>query len=84
MTKRKRFSGATDDENSMFSKDGLVLYLELRNKYGNQTEDNLDYILNTLCAALVYLITRNSEKDSHMQLLQSIYKILLKNIERNQ
>lgn len=83
MTKIKRLGRTTPDENSRFAEDGMKLYLELRQKYASETEYELDYVLNILCSSLVCLAVRNVEKDDRMQLLQTIYRILLRNLEGN-
>ena len=77
---RKAFQYLPGDENPQFLEDGKRIYLELRKKYPNKTTEDLDNILNGLCAALTCLVYDNVEKSNHKNMLQLIWKILNQNI----
>jgi hypothetical protein len=77
---RKAFQHLPGDENPQFTEDGKKIYLELRKKYPNNTDKDLDNILNGLCVALIYLVINNVEKSNHKNFLQLIWKILNKNL----
>jgi uncharacterized Zn-finger protein len=77
---RKAFQPLPDNENPQFIIDGTNLYHELKNKYPNNTNEDLDNILNGLCAALICLMYGHVEKDNRKQFLQLVYTILNKNL----
>lgn len=77
---RKSFQNLPGNENPQFLEDGKRIYLELRNKYPNNTNVDLDNILNGLCAALTCLVYENVPRDNHKNMLPLIWNILNKNI----
>jgi hypothetical protein len=77
---RKSFQELPSGENPQFLEDGRRIYYALREKYPNQTNEDLDNVLNALCAALVILTTNNVAEESRKNFLQLIYRILDKNI----
>lgn len=78
--KRKAYQHLHAEENPHFLEDGKHIYLELKKKYPNKNNVDLDNILNGICAALTCLMDDNVEKSNHRYFLQLIYKILDKNI----
>ncbi len=80
MSNRKAFQHLPGNENPQFLEDGKRIYLEMRQKYPNNTNEDLDNILNGLCSALVCLVYDNVAKDNHKNMLQLIWKILNDNI----
>jgi len=77
---RKPFQDLPGDENPQFLEDGKRIYLEMKKKYPNKTHEDLDNILNGLCASITCLMYDNVDKDNHRNFLQLVYKILNKNI----
>jgi hypothetical protein len=77
---RKLFQSLPGAENPQFMEDGKRIYLELRKKYPDCTNEHYDNLLNGLCAALVCLISLNVDKDNHRYLIQVINKILSNNL----
>lgn len=77
---RKHFQHLPAEENQQFLEDGKRIYLEMRKKYPNNTVENLDNILNGLCASLVCLAYDNVEKSKHKNFLQLVWNILNQNI----
>lgn len=80
MSKRKAFQHLPSEENPQFLENGKRIYLEMKNKYPNKTNDDLDNILNGICAALTCLMFDAVNKDNHKYFLQLIHSILSKNI----
>jgi hypothetical protein len=80
MKERKAFQHLPAEENPQFLEDGKRIYLEMKKKYPNQTNEDLDNILNGLCGALTCLVRANVEKSNHKNFLQLIWNILNKNI----
>ena len=78
--KRKPFQDLPGEQNPQFLEDGKQIYLYLRNKYPNNTDKDLDNILNGICASLLCLVHANVDKSNHKNFLQLIWKILNKNI----
>ena len=76
----KSFQDLPGEENPQFLEDGKRIYLELRKKYPKNTTEDMDNILNGLCASLICLMNANVDKSDHKNFLQLIYKILNKNI----
>lgn len=67
-----------DDPN--FIEDGKRLYLAMRQKYPNKNDEDLDKILNGLCAAMYCLMYANVPKEKHSDFLDLIYTIIKQNI----
>lgn len=80
MNKRKSFQDLPHEENETNLQNGKVLYYSLKLKYPNQTIEDLDSILNSLCAALICLIGDSVDKDDYQSMLQLVHKILNKNL----
>ena len=78
--KRKAFQHLPGTENPQFLEDGKRIYLELRKKYPENTDKDMDNILNGLCAAIVCLVTANVDKSNHKNFLQIVWKILNQNL----
>jgi hypothetical protein len=76
---RKAFQHLGAEENPQFLIDVKNLYLNMKRRYPNHNNVDLDNILNGLCAALTCLMVDKVDKSNHMQLLQLIYQILKKN-----
>lgn len=77
---RKAFQHLSGEENPQFSEDGNRIYLEMKNKYPEKTNEDLDNILNGICASLTFLMFDNVDKSDHLNFLQLIYTILKKNL----
>jgi len=78
--KRKAFQYLPGNENPQFLEDERKIYLSMKNKYPNSTDEDLDNILNGICASLIFLIMNNVHRDNHHIMLQLIWNILNKNI----
>lgn len=52
----------------------------MRKKYPKNTDEDLDNILNGLCASLVCLARDAVQKENHKQFLHLIWKILNDNL----
>lgn len=78
--KRRSFQDLPAHENPQFSEDGIEIYRKLREKYPSNSDEDLDDILNGICAALVVMVRNNVEKSNYFSILQLIYKILHKNL----
>lgn len=77
---RTPFQHLSSEENPRFLEDGKRIYLEMKKKYPNATNEDRDNILNGLCAALTCLMFDNVDKSNHKNFLQLIWKILNKNL----
>lgn len=80
MKERKSFQHLPGEENPQFLEDGKRIYIEMRSKYPNNTTEDLDNVLNGLCAALTCLMYDAVDKSNHRYFLQLIHNILSKNI----
>lgn len=80
MKQRKAFEHLPGSKNPQFLENGKKIYYTLKAKYPNQCDEDLDNILNALCAAITCLMTDNVAKDNHKNFLQLVYKILHDNI----
>ena len=78
--KRRAFQHLPGNENPQFLEDGERIYLELRKKYPNNTDIDLDNVLNGLCASIICLVHANVDKSNHKNFLQLIWKILNQNL----
>ena len=78
--KRKAFQNLPSEKNPQFLADGKRIYLEMRKKYPKNTDEDLDNILNGLCASLFCLAYDAVQKENHKQFLQLIWKILNGNL----
>ncbi len=78
----KPFSDTNEDINKISYELGKKIYIELRNKFPENSVRDMDIILNTLCSALIVHIYTNVEKDNHVYLVQLIHKILTKNTSK--
>lgn len=78
--KRKPFQNLPANENPHFTENGLKIYQELKKKYPKHNDEDLDNILNSICASLIILVKNNVNTDNHKQFLQLIWKILNQNI----
>jgi hypothetical protein len=79
--KGKDFQHLPPDKNPQFSEDGARIFYQMRSKYPLDSIEDLDNILNGICASLIYLIKSNVEKEDHKQFLQLIHRILTKNLD---
>jgi hypothetical protein len=80
MSERKSFQDLPGDENPQFLEDGLSIYKMLKDKYPNQSVEDLDNILNGICASLIILMKNQVAKDNHKNFIQLVYKVLTKNL----
>jgi hypothetical protein len=81
MNERKAFQKLSAEENPQFWEDGMEIYDLFLEKYPEPSIENLDNILNGLCASLTILMRINVDKDNHRQFIQLIYKILMDNVK---
>jgi hypothetical protein len=79
---RKPFQELPGSQNPQFMEDGRRIFNEMRKKYPKNNDEDLDNILNGLCASLLCLIRQHVDKGDHMQFLQLIYKILHNSISK--
>jgi hypothetical protein len=77
---RTPFEYLPGKENPQFLEDGKRIYNDMRRKYPNDTIEDLDNILNGLCAALTCLIGANVESDNRKVMIQLVHKILSQNL----
>ena len=84
MTERKSFQNLPGEENPHFLEHGRKIYLELVEKYGTNSVEGLDSILNILCVCLVCLAKSTVNKDNHTCFLQLVYNILSTNLTNEQ
>jgi hypothetical protein len=82
MTNRKPFQNLPASENPQFLEDGKKIYLEMKKKYPNQSNEDLDNILNGICAALTCLMWDHIDKDNQLYFLQLIHNVLSKNVKK--
>ncbi len=80
MSKRKPFQELPSEQHPEFLQDGKYLYLYLKEKYPKETVENLDNILNGLCAGMICLIRSSVSYDDYNAFLQLIHKILSDNL----
>jgi hypothetical protein len=83
MTERTIFQ-ILETERTIFQilEDGQRIFLEMRAKYPNNTNNDFDNILNGLCASLICLIKVAVDKDNHRVIVEIIHKILTKNLDK--
>ncbi len=79
MTEKRSFEPTSDQENAAYLNCGIEIYKQLRIFCIEQKQDN-DFILNTLCAALICLIKNHIKPEDEKQFLQLIHRILSKNL----
>lgn len=77
---RRAFQNLPGAENPQFVEDGRRIYLELKEKYPNKNNKDLDNILNGLCASLIYLMYDNVDRSDHKMFLHVVWKILNNNV----
>jgi len=80
MSEKKAFQSLPEGQNVEASRAGATIYRILKMKYPEKNDTDLDMILNSLCAALLFHINENVKKDNQRVMLQIIYKILSDNI----
>lgn len=78
--KRTPFEFLPGKDNPQFLADGKRIYSEMRKKYPNDTTEDLDNILNGLCASIICLMDDCVDKDNHKNFVQLVFKILSQNI----
>lgn len=77
---RNGFQELPGSENPQFLEDGKRIYLEIRKRYPEDSIEDLDNILNGLCAALIVMLEENVDKSNHKNMVQLIYQIISKNL----
>jgi len=80
MTERKSFQHLPSEENPQFLNDGKQLYSLMKSKYPKRSIEDLDNILNGMCAAITCLMFDNVDKADHRNFLQLVWNILNKNL----
>ena len=80
MMKRRLYEDLPNNEHPNFEIDGREIYLLMKKKYPTQSVEDLDNILNGICAALSFLAYGNVPKDDHKNFIQIIWKTLNKNL----
>ena len=77
---RKSFQELPAVDNLKFLKDGEEIFKMMKNKYPKNSVEDLDNLLNGICASLVILISNHVDEDKRKSFVQLIYKILYSNI----
>lgn len=77
---RKCFEDLNSQDYPQHIRDGIRIYKELKELYPPKNTENLDNILNALCASIIILVINNVEKDNLNVMKQVIWKILDKNL----
>mgnify|MGYP003442872163 FL=1 len=77
---RKCFEDLNSQDYPQHIRDGIRIYKELKELYPQKNTENLDNILNALCASIIILVINNVEKDNLNVMKQVIWKILDKNL----
>ncbi len=77
---RKAFQNLPHEENPHHLENGIRIYKELKEKYPQECNEDLDSILNSLCCALICLIKISVDPDNRRNVLQLIHIILSKNL----
>lgn len=80
---RKPFQNLPGEENPQFLENGLAIYKLMRKMYPANTNEDLDNILNGLCAAITILMENNVARDNRPYIIQLVHKILTQNMHRN-
>ena len=76
---RKAFQHLPAKDNPQFLEDGKEIYFRLKSKYPKKTNEDLDNILNGMCAALACLMFAEVDKDNHKNFIQLVWYVLNKN-----
>lgn len=79
MMKRKAFGPIDKKSYDIASLEGFQIYSELIKRHGNDTTEDLDQVMNSLCFALICLMKNHVDKDNIPVILQVIHKILSEN-----
>jgi len=79
-TERKCFGDLLQDENLKAFRIGKEIFFKLKQLYPENNVQNLDLILNTLCASLVCLIAHAVNKDNYSISIQLVHKILTRSL----
>lgn len=59
---------------------GMKIYKQLREDYPEHDSKNFDLILNSLCAALIFLMRHNIEEENRKIIVSLVNEILNKNL----
>ena len=76
---RKSFQELPENENLQFERDGKEIFILMKTKYPHPTVEDLDNILNGICASLTCLMRSSVHKDDYKYIIQLIHKILTQN-----
>lgn len=79
----KCFGPISDDQNATSLVEGKRIFLELAGKFGLDTTESCDLVMNSLCFAMVCMIMKRMHPDNYGYGLQLIHKILKENLELN-
>jgi hypothetical protein len=77
MTNRKFLQ---DLDDPIFLQEGKHIYQMLREKYPESTDEHLDIIINSLCAAIVIVGKSHVRPDNREKFCQLIENIINKNL----
>jgi hypothetical protein len=76
-----KFPEITNEENEICNREGCEIFANLRKKYSNDTNQDLDIILNSLCFALVRLFKLNSLQEDAEKCSELIKSIVYENLK---
>jgi hypothetical protein len=73
------FQPLTESENKLILQEGRRIYLELCEKHKEETIAQKDFILNSLCFALLCFMKMNVSSNNYPYFMQLVHKILQDN-----
>lgn len=71
-----------EDKDRIASEEGFRIFVDIRKKFNNNSERDLDMVLNSICAALVQLFNLTAIKNKPESCVELIKKIIINNIKR--
>ncbi len=83
MTSNKCFGPLGGPENTTSTIEGKRVFMELAEKFGLDTNEGCDLIMNSLCFAMVCMLMKRMNPDNYPYGTQLIYKIIKENLELN-
>jgi hypothetical protein len=74
--KRKAFQNVSEEDNLEYRRTGLEIYYLLKVKFPRENDQDMDCILNTLCAALYFFASNHVLVENQKQFVHLVYRIL--------
>lgn len=71
------------EESKPYFENGFRIYDDLKQKFGCDTPEALDAILNSLCVSFIVLILKHINHDDYEKFFNVIYKIIRENVNKN-